>query len=307
MRMSACPDAIHDSAAAVGSASPAGSVIIPAHNEEASIGHCLSALLKSARPGEFEIVVVCNGCSDGTANVARSFGNPVRVIELEVGSKILALNLGNKAARFYPRLYLDADLEISTDAARMLLAAAADPSCFAAIGVMETDAGQAPWLLRQYYAVWSRQSYLRNGKFGGAYALSEAGCRHVGILPPVINDDEYVRRRIPADRLRVLSECSFRAQLPRTLRDLMAVRTRVHRGNRQLQQLERASGQDLTVSREKNAMGGLASTAWRRPDRWAGLVAYVAVNIVAKLRARAPGVRWGRDESSRRARMTGQA
>ena len=59
---------------------------------------------------------------------------------------------------------------------------------------------QAPWLLRQYYAVWMRQAYLANGKFGGAYALSEAGCRQVGILPPVINDDEYVRRRIPEDR-----------------------------------------------------------------------------------------------------------
>ena len=287
--------------------SPAGSVIIPAHNEEASIGLCLSSLLKTARPGEFEILVICNGCSDGTANVARSFGNAVRVIELEVGSKILAVNLGNKAARFYPRLSLDADLELSTDAARKLLAAAAEPSCFAAIGAMETDCAQAPWLLRQYYAVWNRQSYLRNGKFGGAYALSEAGCRHVGILPPVINDDEYVRRRIPADRLRILGDCSFRAQMPLTLRDLMAVRTRVHRGNRQLRQLERASGQEAQPRKQQAAINGLARTAWRRPDLWVGLVTYVAVNSVAKLRARAPGVRWGRDESSRRARMTGQA
>lgn len=307
MRMPARFDESLSLATTIESASPTGSVIIPAHNEEASIGHCLSSLLKSARPGEFEIVVICNGCSDGTANVARSFGNSVRVIELEVGSKILALNLGNKAARFYPRLYLDADLEISTGAARMLMSAAADPSCFAAIGVMETDATQAPWLLRQYYAVWTRQSYLRNGKFGGAYALSEAGCRHVGILPPVINDDEYVRRRIPADRLRVLAECSFKAQMPCTLRDLMAVRTRVHRGNRQLRQLERASGQEMPVRKQQGSMRGLARTAWRRPDLWAGLVTYVTVNVVAKLRARAPGVRWGRDESSRRARSTGPA
>jgi hypothetical protein len=286
---------------------PTGSVIIPAHNEEASIGHCLSSLLAAARPGEFEIVVVCNGCSDGTANVARSFGNSVRVIELEVGSKILALNLGNKAARFFPRLYLDADLEISTDAARKLLSAATDPACFAAIGVMETDAAKAPWLLRQYYAVWRRQSYLKNGKFGGAYALSEAGCRHVGVLPPVINDDEYVRRRIPSEKLHVLADCNFTAQMPRTLRDLMAVRTRVHRGNRQLKQLERASGQDMPVRKQHGSVRSLAGTAWRRPDLWPGLVTYVAVNAVARLRARAPGVRWGRDESSRRARMTGPA
>lgn len=284
-----------------------GSVIVPAHNEEASIGLCLSALLQTARPGEFEIIVVCNGCDDGTANVARSFGSMVRVVEIEVGSKIVALNLGNKAARFHPRLYLDADLEISTQAARDLLSAAAEPSCLAAIGQMETDVTLAPWLLRQYYAVWSRQAYLRNGKFGGAYALSEEGCRHVGILPPVINDDEYVRRRIPEDRLSVLSGCSFRAQMPRTLRDLMAVRTRVHRGNRQLRQLARASGHATPPQAQPQVLHGLVATAWRRPDLWAGLITYITVNAVSKLRARGQSSVWGRDESTRRSRMTGPA
>jgi glycosyltransferase involved in cell wall biosynthesis len=263
-------------------AAPIGSVIIPAHNEETSIGFCLSALLRTARPGEFEVIVVCNGCNDGTANVARGFGNMVRVVELEVGSKIFAVNLGNKAARFYPRLYLDADLELTTQAARALLSAAAAPSCFAAIGQMETDAARAPWLLRQYYAVWSRQAYLKNGKFGGAYALSEAGCRHVGILPPVINDDEYVRRRIPNDKLRV--------------------RTRVHRGNRQLRQLSRASGPAVLATAQMHSKLSLVDTAWRRPDLWVGLIAYLTINTMSKLRARGRSSDWGRDESTRQAR-----
>lgn len=281
-----------------------GSVIIPAHNEENSIGSCLSALLDTAKPGEFEVIVVCNGCSDGTANAARAFGNVVRVIEIEVGSKILAINLGNKAARYFPRLYLDADLELSTQAARSLLSAAADNSCHAAIGQMQTDVTQAPWLLRQYYAVWSRQAYLRNGKFGGAYALSEAGSQHVGILPPVINDDEYVRRRIPEAKVRLVPDCSFRAQMPRTMRDLMAVRTRVHRGNRQLVQLARTSGSALPPRPKQQGIRSLLATACRRPDLWAGLVTYVSVNAITKLRARGQGSGWGRDESTRRARMT---
>jgi glycosyltransferase involved in cell wall biosynthesis len=290
-----------------GAQAMSGSVIIPAHNEEASIGICLSSLLATARPGEFEVIVVCNGCTDGTANAARAFGSMVRVIEIEAGSKIIAVNLGNKAARYFPRLYLDADLDLPTDAARSLLAAAADPSCLAAIGRMETDVSQVPWLLRQYYAVWRRQAYLANGKFGGAYALSEAGCRRAGVLPPVINDDEYVRRRIPEDSVRVIEGCSFRAQMPRTLRDLVAVRTRVHRGNRQLRQLARASGPARPPQAQPQSIRTLAATAWRRPDLWAGLLAYVAVNAVAKLRARRQGTGWGRDESTRRPRVTGQA
>lgn len=289
-----------------GAAPPLGSIIIPAHNEEASIGLCLSSLLHDASPGEFEVIVVCNGCTDGTANAARAFGGMVRVIEIEVGSKVIAVNLGNKAARYFPRLYLDADLELSTDAARAFLTATAEPSCFAAIGRMETDVTEVPWLLRQYYSVWKRQSYMSNGKFGGAYALSEDGCRHVGILPPVINDDEYVRRRIPQDKVSVLENCSFRAQMPRTLRDLLAVRTRVHRGNRQLRQLARASGA-VPTQHPSGGLNGLAATAWRRPDLWPGLLAYVAVNTFAKLRARRQAASWGRDESTRRARPAGQA
>jgi glycosyltransferase involved in cell wall biosynthesis len=284
-----------------------GSVIIPAHNEEASIGLCLSTLLRNAKPNEFEVIVVCNGCSDETASAARAFGNMVRVVEIEVGSKIIALNLGNKAARFFPRLYLDADLELSTRAARALLAAATDPSCLAAIGRMETDVTQVPWLMRQYYAVWNRSGYLKNGKFGGAYALSESGTAHVGVLPPVINDDEYVRRRIPAEGIRVLAECSFRAQMPRTLRDLIAVRTRVHRGNRQLKELARASGSALPPQTQAKSVRGLLSTASRRPDLWVGITTYIVVNVIAKLRARARSAAWGRDESTRRLKNSGTA
>jgi glycosyltransferase involved in cell wall biosynthesis len=284
-----------------------GSVIIPAHNEEASIGPCLSALLAGAKPGEFEVIVVCNGCTDGTANAARAFGSMVRVIEIEIGSKVIAVNLGNKAARYFPRLYLDGDLELSTETARALLAAAAAPSCLAAIGRMETEVSGAPWLLRQYYAVWTRQAYMAHGKFGGAYALSEEGCRRVSVLPPVINDDEYVRRRIPADQVKVVEGCSFRAQMPRTLMDLLTVRTRIHRGNRQLRELARAQGLTVPQHAKPQSLRGLAATAWNHPDLWAGLIAYVGINALSKLKARKAGIRWGRDESSRRARAAGQA
>ena len=286
-----------------GAAATAGSIIIPAHNEEASIGLCLSALLRNANPGEFEVIVICNGCTDDTANAARAFGAMVRVIEIEVGSKIIAVNLGNKAARFHPRLYLDADLELSTEVARALLAATADPNCLAAIGHMKTDVSKVPWLMRQYYAVWNRHDYLKNGKFGGAYALSESGLALVGILPPVINDDEYVRRRIPVAGVRVLAECSFRAQMPRTLRDLIAVRTRVHRGNRQLRNLSRASG-SATPPRG-HSVRTLLTTAFSRPNLLVGVVAYIGINALAKLKARTRSTAWGRDESTRRLKTPG--
>jgi glycosyltransferase involved in cell wall biosynthesis len=44
------------------------SVILPASNEEAYIGPCLTALFASHPvPGGAEVVVVANGCRDATA------------------------------------------------------------------------------------------------------------------------------------------------------------------------------------------------------------------------------------------------
>src|SRR4029453_13779336 len=85
------------------------SIIIPAHNEESVIRRGLHAVLDGAAPGELEVIVVCNGCSDATADVAREFGIAVRVIETDVPSKSNALNLGDAAATRFPRFYLEAD------------------------------------------------------------------------------------------------------------------------------------------------------------------------------------------------------
>ena len=53
------------------SASRAGTVVVPAHDEEPVIARCLAVLLDGAAPGEFPVVVVVNGSTDRTAEVAR--------------------------------------------------------------------------------------------------------------------------------------------------------------------------------------------------------------------------------------------
>ena len=54
------------------------SIVIAAYNEAAVIGRCLDALLSGAAPGEFDVTVVANGCTDDTAEVAARDG--VRVL-----------------------------------------------------------------------------------------------------------------------------------------------------------------------------------------------------------------------------------
>jgi glycosyltransferase involved in cell wall biosynthesis len=98
------------------------SIVVPAHNEERVLGRTLSALLADTSPSEFDVVVVANGCTDGTAEVARGFGG-VRVVETDVPSKSHALRLGDETAAGFPRVYLDADVVLPAAHVRALCAA----------------------------------------------------------------------------------------------------------------------------------------------------------------------------------------
>ena len=92
------------------------SVVIPAHDEEAAIGRCLSSLLEGAPPGELEVLVVCNGCGDRTAEVARQSAPDATVLEIPIASKVAALNAGDESATYFPRFYVDADVELTYQA-----------------------------------------------------------------------------------------------------------------------------------------------------------------------------------------------
>ncbi len=55
-------------------------VVVPAHNEEESIGRTIKALLSQTRQPD-RIVIVADNCSDRTVEIARGFGRRVTVIE----------------------------------------------------------------------------------------------------------------------------------------------------------------------------------------------------------------------------------
>src|SRR3954466_8700859 len=87
------------------------SVVICAHNETSVIGETLIGLLPQLRLGAIEIVVIANGCTDGTEDVVRSFAG-VKLLTSPIPSKVKALNMGDAASSHFPRVYLDADIRI---------------------------------------------------------------------------------------------------------------------------------------------------------------------------------------------------
>jgi hypothetical protein len=92
---------------------PIVSVVIPAHNESAVLAATLERLLAGTVPGEFDVIVVPNACTDATAAIARAAG--VTVIETPVPGKVPALRLGDEACQVFPRIYLDADVLLSAE------------------------------------------------------------------------------------------------------------------------------------------------------------------------------------------------
>jgi glycosyltransferase involved in cell wall biosynthesis len=87
-------------------APPLISIIIPAHNEQDYIRRTLEAA-NSQTLRNFEVIVVCNGCSDRTAHEARQFCDQVIVMPERGLSR--ARNLGGQAARGRILAFLDAD------------------------------------------------------------------------------------------------------------------------------------------------------------------------------------------------------
>ena len=88
------------------------SVIVPAHNEEKALPATLGALLsQTARP--HEIIVVCNGCADRTADMARLPG--ITRIVTERKGVSLARNLGARKATGDVLFFMDADVVLSRD------------------------------------------------------------------------------------------------------------------------------------------------------------------------------------------------
>ena len=84
------------------------SVIVPVYNGADTLPRCLQALQAQTFPVDrFEIIVVDDGSTDGSAEVARSFGAPV-VSQLNAGPAA-ARNHGAKMARGDVLLFTDAD------------------------------------------------------------------------------------------------------------------------------------------------------------------------------------------------------
>ena len=276
------------------------SIVIAAHNEESTLGGTLAALLDGA--DDLDVVVVPNGCTDGTADVARSFAG-ITVVELEQGGKPLALNAGDAAARAFPRIYLDADIGVPPGGVQALVEALERPGILVAVPGRALATAGRPWPVRAYFAINERLPVFRSGLFGrGMIALSQEGRARFGDFPLMVADDLFLdslyaqHEKAHVDAVRVVVATPF------TTRDLYRRLVRVRRGSAAMRQASR---------------DGELSVAVRPADRWAWLrevvakdlrllpagIVYAAITLtaaVAPRRGPVTAMDWGRDDTTRR-------
>jgi glycosyltransferase involved in cell wall biosynthesis len=188
------------------------SILIPAHNEAGFLDPCLKAVLASDATGaRVEVIVIANGCTDDTAQIARGFAAqfvardwPLRVLDLAQGGKLGALNAGDAAAAHGARIYVDADVVV-TPPLIALIANALDVAAprYASGRPVVTAKGSV--FTRVYARFWAGAPFCTHGVPGfGVFAVNTLGRAKWGAFPDIISDDTFVRLNFtPSERLRV--------------------------------------------------------------------------------------------------------
>lgn len=276
---------------------PAAAVVIPAYDEASVIDRCLDVL----EGRDVFVVVVPNGCHDDTAEIARRRG--VEVVELAEGNKRAALNAGDAAVVAaghgdLPRIYLDADITMSGATFDALVAALTTDRAVAAAPRVHFDTSAASPGVKAFYDVYTELPYVRSEMIGlGVYGMSAAGRARFDEFPDLLSDDLFAQRLFAPDE-RIVVDGTFTVSVPRDLRSLLKVRTRVARGNRQLAQAHQDDDRFATTG--GSTIGALGDLVRSQPTKAPAAGLYLGHTALSRVLARRDsGPAWGRDDSTR--------
>ena len=201
---------------------PSASVVIAAHEEEASIGARVDNLLAVDYPPErLEIVIASDGSTDRTVAEARRDDPRVRVLDLPRTGKASALNAAVAASTGEILVFSDANTAYAPDAIRQLVRSFADPEVggvagnqvyLKALPGMPLDASDATAIGAGERSYWDFDRVLKDAESLGGSVISATGAIYAirrelfREVPDGVTDDFMTSTRVIAAGRRLVFE-----------------------------------------------------------------------------------------------------
>jgi cellulose synthase/poly-beta-1,6-N-acetylglucosamine synthase-like glycosyltransferase len=203
---------------------PSVSVVIAAHDEEASIGPRVDNLLGLDYPRDrIEFVIASDGSTDRTVAEARRRDDPrVRILDLPRTGKATALNAAVAASRGEILVFSDANTVYAPDAIRMLVRSFADPAVGGVAGnqvylpastsVRPGDDGAATAVGVGERSYWDFDRLVKDAESLGGSVISATGAMYAirrelfCEVPDGVTDDFVTSTRVIAAGRRLVFE-----------------------------------------------------------------------------------------------------
>ncbi|MBD8616789.1 glycosyltransferase family 2 protein [Pseudomonas putida] len=190
-------------------------VIIPVHNEQASLDRCLQSVMQAAEHGTLctelvRIVVVLDDCSDQSRDIAQRY--PVRLIDITAGNPLAARAVGadhlvHAGARWLA--LTEADVRVPDDWLAAQLAYQVDAVC----GRVDAEPGARKGVPGQRRRRSIALDELRPGVHGANLGISTVAYLDAGGLSAVTGQDEVqLIRRVEANGRRIAWSGSVRVR-----------------------------------------------------------------------------------------------
>ena len=187
---------------------PELSVVIPTHDRRDLLRACLYSFEhQSALPETFEVVVVIDGSTDGTAEMLSAYAPPFAISVLTQGraGAPAARNAGVDAAKGRVLLFVDDDMAASPALVAAHLAVQRSNEAIAGVGVIHRQIPRGADRFAQLRALASREHYehllvrplTHLDCYGGNFSVSRSLFEEVegfSVDLPMFNDYEFAYR-----------------------------------------------------------------------------------------------------------------
>lgn len=197
---------------------PHVTIVIAAHNERSNIGNKLESIAALDYPGDrMTTIVVSDGSTDGTEDVARAFQRVHVIAHSPRAGKAAALNAGCAAATGEILMMTDARQRLAPGTLRALVPHLRDPGVGAVGGELMLDEAE-PGVAGSIGAYWTYEKFIRRseaalgrmiGVSGAIYAMRARDW--TPLRPGTILDDLVVPMRLMRRGLRIVFEPAARA------------------------------------------------------------------------------------------------